>query len=384
MLKRSDLPLEIEKVLTFIESKNATYYIVGGFSRDYLLNKTFSRDVDIEVKALPLDWKEELESLFKVEIKVLPYDILSFELGNYQFELQAPRLEVYKNNSSKTHHGFDVIIDSNLNPKDSFKRRDFTINAIGLSFYKESDTAILVDPFDGLKDLSQKILETKNPDFTFDPVRFLRTVRFLSNFGFELGMNLQNKMPDFDLQELSIHYLKKEFLACHEKNKFCKNLKRLTDDNKLFLKHLETEITFCHLIAIEGRKFSKVEELFAKLCEETISIDLEKCILNQDLFASLKKYGKNILLWIKVKSLMDNHLSTDLTENQLHALISWERFLATDFFNVAKLHFSLDQKKLERFVKLCQYKLTEKEKAELDSLQASDRNTFSWKIRLNQ
>ena len=72
--------------------------------------------------------------------------------------------------------------------EDDQKRRDFTINAMAISLGKEN-FGELIDPFNGMQDLSDKILRTPlEPVQTYsdDPLRMMRAIRFASTLNFKI------------------------------------------------------------------------------------------------------------------------------------------------------------------------------------------------------
>ena len=76
------------------------------------------------------------------------------------------------------HRGFSVEIDPNLSFEKAACRRDFTINAMGL----DPLNGKLEDPYEGKKDLDNKILRHVSPAFIEDPLRVLRGMQFAARF----------------------------------------------------------------------------------------------------------------------------------------------------------------------------------------------------------
>ena len=72
------------------------------------------------------------------------------------------------------HTDFEIITNSKITIEDDLARRDLTINAIAINIL----TGEIIDPFNGRKDIEDKILRKTTEHFREDPLRVYRVARF--------------------------------------------------------------------------------------------------------------------------------------------------------------------------------------------------------------
>lgn len=166
-------------------SANLAYetYVIGGFVRDLILGRP-NKDIDFVTLGSGIELAQQTAILIKHQPKVnffKNFGTAQFNLDDYDIEFVGARKESYRTDSRKP-----LVEDGTLD--DDQKRRDFTINAMGISLHK-SNFGELVDPFDGIGDIERKLIKTPlEPEITFsdDPLRMMRAIRFASQLNFDI------------------------------------------------------------------------------------------------------------------------------------------------------------------------------------------------------
>lgn len=176
----------IKEILQIIEKAGYEGYLVGGSSRDELLNRHYD-DVDITTNA-PIN---EMLDLFNIySDKGLAFYNVKIDYDGMIVEITSFRKECYDDTSS----GYPTITGYAKDIKEDAIRRDFTINAI----YLDKDNKIH-DPFNGLSDLNNKLIRFIGDPITRikeDPTRILRALRFKESLGFKLEENTYKAIKD--------------------------------------------------------------------------------------------------------------------------------------------------------------------------------------------
>lgn len=173
----------LEKVAGAAKELGVEAYIIGGFVRDLILKRN-SKDIDIVSIGSGIELAEMVANRLGPDVFVSVFKnfgTAQIRQGDLEIEFVGARKESYRSESRKP-----AVEDGTL--ADDQNRRDFTINAMGISL-NAGTFGELVDPFEGMSDLRKKIIRTPlDPEITFsdDPLRMMRAIRFASQLNFDI------------------------------------------------------------------------------------------------------------------------------------------------------------------------------------------------------
>lgn len=180
------LDLDVIQLLKrVVEREGADAYVIGGYVRDVLLEREV-KDIDVVTTGSGIDLATSVaEEIGKTQVKVFKnFGTAMLRYKSWELEFVGARKESYNRDSRKP-----IVEEGSL--EDDQLRRDFTINALAFSL-RPDDFGKLIDPFNGLDHLKEKIIKTPaDPHITFsdDPLRMMRAIRFATQLDFRIEEN---------------------------------------------------------------------------------------------------------------------------------------------------------------------------------------------------
>ena len=170
-----NLPEKVKYIIDTITEAGYEAYAVGGCIRDSILGRE-PNDWDITTSARP----EQIKELFRRTVDTgIAHGTVTVMLDKEGFEVTTYRIDgEYEDHR----HPREVIFTSQL--VEDLRRRDFTINAMAYN-----ETAGLVDAFNGMGDIKQKVIRCvgcAKDRFTEDALRILRAIRFSAQLGYTI------------------------------------------------------------------------------------------------------------------------------------------------------------------------------------------------------
>ncbi len=167
----------LKELSNLYAKKGFQIYLVGGAVRDGILDIE-TRDFDFTTNASSEDSIKMLnKNKYKTTEIGRAFGTIETTVEDYSIHITTYREDKYNKDSRKPEIKTSGELETDLS------RRDFTVNAIAYDINNNE----IIDPYGGLKDLSEGLLRTPDTadiSFSDDPLRMLRACRFVSTHGF--------------------------------------------------------------------------------------------------------------------------------------------------------------------------------------------------------
>ncbi|MFW6160180.1 MAG: hypothetical protein ACOC57_03465, partial [Acidobacteriota bacterium] len=176
-------------------------YAVGGYVRD-LLRKQPTEEVDLLILNHTVNQVvDKLQPEGRVDLVGKSFGVIKFTVDGRTYDIALPRIDQAEEAEIRGHKDFRITTDPDLPIEKDLERRDFRCNSIALRLAD----GIIIDPFQGRKDIQQKILRMTNPEtFAEDPLRLLRAARFASILEYSVDQDIYEKAKAIELSSLSM------------------------------------------------------------------------------------------------------------------------------------------------------------------------------------
>jgi tRNA nucleotidyltransferase (CCA-adding enzyme) len=290
--------MDIKEIAKKIENAGGNLYLVGGAVRDELIGKE-PKDKDYCVTGLDM---KEFVDLFP-EAFIRGKDFPVFDMYDSEFALARKDRKLFNG-----HKGFDIITDKSIKIEEDLIRRDITINSIAKMVINDE----IIDPFNGVMDIKNKIIRATSEAFSEDPLRVYRAARFAAQF-------------DFIIEEKTIklmNSLRNELLSLSAERVYSEFFKALNTDNpsKFFIWLNKAKCLDVHFVEIfnligveqppeyhpEGDAFNHTMEVVDRAATATENTNIRYAALVHD-------FGKGIT----PKELWPHHYTHDVDGQEL-------------------------------------------------------------------
>ena len=173
---------EIIKIAKKLEKTGGKLYLVGGAVRDKLLGKSI-HDEDYCVTGITAD---KFKKIFpEAHIKGKAFEV--FEMYGKEFAIARTEAK-----DGVGHKQFKIKTSTSITIEQDLERRDITINSIA----QDVLTGKIIDPFNGKKDIENKIIKATTQAFRDDPLRVYRVARFAAQLGFKVEDQTLKQMTE--------------------------------------------------------------------------------------------------------------------------------------------------------------------------------------------
>ena len=233
------IPKEVKTVVDRLEKAGFESYIVGGCSRDFLINKN-PNDWDVTTLAKP----EEIQKIFPNNFYENKFLTVTVQTKSKDPRLKEIEVTTFRSEAKYTdkRHPDEIRFSKTL--KEDLARRDFTINAIAIRL-KSKDKFEIIDPFNGKEDLKNKIIKAvgKADDrFSEDALRLMRALRLAVTLGFQIEEKTKQAIVKnaSSLKLISTERIRDEFVKIIISDKAAEGIELLRSLG--LLKHIVSEL----------------------------------------------------------------------------------------------------------------------------------------------
>lgn len=280
---------QVKNIFEEIYQQGGRVLLVGGAVRDCLLG-CMGSDLDFEVYHLSF---EELQAILqkfgKVSFVGKSFGVL--RLHGFDADWSIPRID--SDGRKPT-----VELNPHMSFEQAFRRRDVTVNAMGIDVYSLE----LIDPYNGITDLRHKIL--RSPDVTFfvqDPLRLFRVMQLVARFEMQVDPTLSQVCRTMEIASISIERVQQEF-------------------EKLFLKAEHPSIGLKWLQEIE-----RLSEIFPQVQIDQDLYDSLDCLALHDMTGEQRLVASWAFLVSRVQEISFQHVDihTKVSPQQTKLLANW-------------------------------------------------------------
>ncbi len=184
------IPQHILDIASKFTENGFEIYLVGGSVRDLLANRKVT-DWDLTTNATP----EEIQNIFPESVYENAFGTVGIKVSDLEESEHKGIVEVttYRTEKGYSDKRHPDKVEWGKTIEEDLGRRDFTINAMALDISKIKDQkAKIIDPFEGQKDLENKLVRAVGDPakrFKEDALRLMRAIRFASQLGFSIEEN---------------------------------------------------------------------------------------------------------------------------------------------------------------------------------------------------
>ena len=221
-INKSQIQEEFNNLLNYISEKDYNAYLVGGAVRDLVLGDT-PNDFDFVVDKNIDQFTKSIAKYLKCKrIKFSNHGLSTYRLVNMEKNIFIDVTEFENQN--------DGLIND-------LSKRDFTINSMAIKITKDMDFLnTIIDPFNGISDLKNKILRyTDRNKVLDDPLRLLRLIRLSSKLNLQIDPNTLNyfKKQSHLINEVSKERVRDELIEIFTLKKTYESVLLLKETNLL-------------------------------------------------------------------------------------------------------------------------------------------------------